>query len=68
MLFEKKIKRVVDVEKAEKELEERPDVIELEKKDGPAMLIAALIVFVPAFLLVIGFFLFVIWLFFGRWL
>lgn len=68
MLFEKKIKRVVDVEKAEKELEERPDDIELEKKDGPAMLIAALIVFVPAFLLVIGFFLFVIWLFFGRWL
>lgn len=67
MFFNNKVKRVLDVEKAEKEFEEHMEEIELEKADRPAMLIAAFIVFIPALLLVVGFFLLVIWLFFGRY-
>ena len=66
MLFSKKVKRVLDVEKAEKAFEERMENVELDKKDRMAMVIAALIVFVPALLLVLGIFLGVIWLVFGR--
>lgn len=68
MLFEKKIKRVIDVEKAEEEFEKQMEEenVELEKKDRLAMILAAFIVFVPAVLLVLGFFAFVIWFFFLR--
>lgn len=66
MLFNKKVKRVVDVERAEEEFEEQMEDVVLEKRDCPAMIIAALVVFIPALLLVIGAFLFVIWLFFLR--
>lgn len=68
LLFSKRLKRVVDPDKAEKEFEERMESQELEKNDRLAMIIAALIVFIPAVLLVIVIFLFVIWLFFGRFL
>ena len=64
MFFNNKIKRVLDVEKSEAEFEEQMEGVELEKTDRPAMLIAAFLVFIPALLLVIGFFLLVIWLFF----
>ena len=43
MFFNKKVKRVLDVEKAEKEFEERMEEVELDKKDRPAMVIAALL-------------------------
>lgn len=66
MLFDKKVKRVIDVEKAEKEFDERMEDVELDKKDRPAMIIAALIVFIPALLFVLGIFLLVIWFFFFR--
>lgn len=66
MLFDKKVKRVIDVEKAEEEFEERMEGVELDKKDRPAMIIAAFIVFIPALLLVLGAFLLVIWFFFLR--
>lgn len=66
MLFDKKLRRLVDPDKAEEEFEKRMEGQELDKKDRPAMILAALIVFVPAVLLVIGFFVFVIWLMFGR--
>ena len=68
MLFEKKIKRVVDVDVAEDELEKRMEEerVELEKKDRLAMILAAFIVFIPAVLLVLGFFALVIWFFFLR--
>lgn len=68
MLFEKKIKRVVDVEHAEEEFERQMEEegIEFEKNDRKAMILAALIVFVPAVLFVIGFFLLIIWFFFMR--
>ena len=68
MFFNNKIKRVLDVEKSEAEFEEQMEGVELEKTDRPAMLIAAFLVFIPALLLVIGFFLLVIWLFFVRFL
>ncbi len=68
MLFEKKIKRVVDVDVAEDELEKRMEEegVGLEKKDRLAMILAAFIVFIPAVLLVLGFFALVIWFFFLR--
>lgn len=70
MLFEKKIKRVVDAEHAEEEFEKqmKEEGIELEKDDRKAMIIAAFLVFIPAVLFVIGFFLLVIWFFFLRYL
>ena len=67
MFFQKKVERVIDVKKAEKELEDREDE-KLEGKDKIAMAIAAILVFVPALLLVLGIFLFLIWLFFLRFL
>lgn len=66
MLFDKKVKRVLDVEKAEEEFEERMEDAELEKNDRIAMIIAALAVFLPVLLLVTGIFLLGIWLFFFR--
>ena len=68
MLFEKKIKRVVVVDVAEDELQKRMEEegVELEKKDRLAMILAAFIVFIPAVLLVLGFFALVIWFFFLR--
>ena len=54
------------MEKAEEEFEERMEGVELDKKDRPAMIIAAFIVFIPALLLVLGIFLLVIWFFFLR--
>lgn len=68
MFFKKKLDRVLNVEEAEKRFEEQMEGQELERKDKIAMVLAALIVFVPALLLVIGAFLFVIWLFFLRFL
>ena len=67
MFFQKKVDRLIDVEKAEQELEEW-EPVELEGKDRLAMILAAILVFVPALLLVIGIFLFLIWLFFLRFL
>ena len=68
MLFEKKVKRVVDVDVAEDELQKRMEEegVELEKKDRLAMILAAFIVFIPAVLFVLGFFALVIWFFFLR--
>lgn len=66
MFFKRKYDRVIDVKKSEehfkKTLEEEP----LEKKDVPAMILAALIVFLPATIIIVGIFLLVIWLFFFR--
>ena len=67
MFFLYNVDRLIDVEKAEQELE-KPEPVELEGKDRLAMILAAILVFVPALLLVIGIFLFLIWLFFLRFL
>lgn len=68
MFFRKKINRVVDVKKAEERFENDTEQLPLEKKDRPAMIIAALIVFVPALILVLAVFLLVLYFFFFRFL
>ena len=68
MFFRKKINRVVDVKKAEERFEKDTEQLPLEKKDRPAMTIAALIVFVPALILVLAVFLLVLYFFFFRFL
>ncbi len=68
MLFGKKINRVVDVKKAEERFAKDREQLPLEKKDKPAMILAALIVFVPAFLLVLAVFALVLYVFFFRFL
>ena len=68
MLFGKKINRVGDVKKAEERFAKDREQLPLEKKDKPAMILAALIVFVPAFLLVLAVFALVLYLFFFRFL
>ena len=66
-MFLKKVRRVLDVERAEEEFEKRMEDVTLEKSDRPAMIIAALIVFVPALLLVIGVVGLELWAFFFRY-
>lgn len=51
MLFPKKIRRVIDVEEAEKNFEKEFKKEELEKGDVPAIVIAALLVFLPVAIL-----------------
>ena len=68
MLFGKKINRVIDVKKAEERFAKDREQLPLEKKDKPAMILAALIVFVPALLLVLAVFALVLYLFFFRFL
>ena len=68
MLFGKKINRVVDVNKADERFAKDREQLPLEKKDKPAMILAALIVFVPALLLVLAVFGLVLYVFFFRFL
>jgi len=59
MLFEKKIKRVVDIKQIEEEANaESPET--LEKGDRLAIFLSALLVFGPV-LLVLGLILFLVW-------
>ena len=66
-MFLKKVKRVIDVERAEEEFEQRMEDVTLEKNDRPAMILAALLVFVPALLLVLGIFGLALWGVFFRY-
>lgn len=68
MFFRKKLNRVLDVKKAEQRFQEDIEKTPLEKNDRPAMILAALIVFVPAILLVIAIFALVLYFFFFRFL
>lgn len=65
MLFQGKINRVLDPEKSQKKFRKTLEKERLEKKDVPAMILAAIIVFLPAFVLVAGLFGLAIWLFFS---
>lgn len=64
--FKKKLDRVVNVEKSEEKFKKQMENMPLEKNDGLAMIIAAVITFIPALIIVGGFFLLVIYLFFLR--
>ncbi len=66
MLFGKKINRVVNVREAEERFEEERAQVPLEKNDRLAMILAALVVFVPVFLVIVAILLLVFFLFFFR--
>lgn len=68
MLFGKKINRVVNVREAEERFEEDRAQLPLEKNDRLAMILAALAVFVPVFLIIVALLLLVFYLFFFRFL
>ncbi|NCC12863.1 MAG: hypothetical protein EOM32_05750 [Spirochaetia bacterium] len=62
MLFQRKIKRVLDVENLEKRHQKEPKEA-LEKGDLLAMIISAFIVFTPVILVMIGILYGLLWLF-----
>ena len=64
MFFQKKINRVIDEKKSEEKLKETLENTPLEKKDLPAMIIAALLVLLPAVIVVGGLFMLIAYLFF----
>ena len=66
MLFGKKINRGVNVKEAEERFDREREELPLEKKDRLAMILAALIVFIPALIGVLAVFLLVLYLFFFR--
>ena len=68
MFFRKKLNRVLHVKEAEERFEKDIEKTPLEKKDRLAMVLAALIVFVPAVLLVVLVFALVLYFFFFRFL
>lgn len=68
MFFQKKIKRVIDVKKAEERFEKEIEKTPLEKRDRLAMALAGLIVFVPAVLIILLVFGLVLYFFFFRFL
>ena len=68
MFFRKKVNRLVDIKKAEERFQKDVEKTPLEKKDRLAMILAALIVFVPAFLLVLAVFGLISYFFFFRFL
>ena len=68
MFFLKRLNRILDVKKAEERFQEDMEKTSLEKKDRLAMILAALIVFIPALLLVVAVFGLVIYFFFFRFM
>lgn len=64
MFFQKKINRVIDEKKSAEKLKETLENTPLEKKDLPAMIIAALLVLLPAVIVVGGLFMLIAYLFF----
>ncbi len=65
-IFKNKIERLINIKKSEEKFNKSMENIQLEKNDGLAMIIAALITFIPALLIVIGFFVAIIYLLFLR--
>lgn len=66
MFFKRKIDKLINVEEAENRFKKEIEEEQFNAKDIAAMMIAAILVFLPALILVIGVFLFVIWFFFLR--
>ncbi len=63
-MFNKRRERLIHIQESERKFREQLEREPLEKKDVPAMILAALLVFVPALLFVIGLFFLLSWLFF----
>lgn len=68
MFFRKKIDRVLHVKEAEERFQKDMEKTPLEKRDRLAMILAGLIVFVPAVLLITLIFGLVLYFFFFRFL
>ena len=68
MFFQKKLNRVLNVKKAEERFQEDLKKTTLEKHDRTAMILAGLIVFIPALLIVLLVFGLVLYFFFFRFL
>ena len=68
MFFQKKLNRVLNVKKAEERFQEDLKKTPLEKHDRTAMILAGLIVFIPALLIVLLVFGMVLYFFFFRFL
>lgn len=68
MFFRKKLNRVLHVKETEERFEKDMENTPLEKNDRLAMVLAALIVFIPAVLLVVLAFGLVLYFFFFRFL
>ncbi len=66
MFFRKKINRVLNVKEAEERFQKDIEKNPLEKKDRLAMILAGLIVFVPAIVLILLIFGLVLYFFFFR--
>ena len=66
MNYNERLKSLLPKKKTEEELDEHYDKIELEKGDFPAMVIAALITFLPVLIIAMAVVFGVIWLFFIR--
>ena len=66
MFFRKKINRVLNVKEAEERFQKYIEKTPLEKKDRLAMILAGLIVFVPAIVLILLIFGLVLYFFFFR--
>ena len=68
MFFQKKLNRVLNVKKAKERFQEDLKKTPLEKHDRTAMILAGLIVFIPALLIVLLVFGLVLYFFFFRFL
>lgn len=68
MFFQKKLNRVLNLKKAEERFQEDLKKTPLEKHDRTAMILAGLIVFIPALLIVLLVFGLVLYFFFFRFL
>ena len=66
MFFRKKINRVLNVKEAQERFQKDIEQTPLEKKDRLAMILAGLIVFVPAIVLILLIFGLVLYFFFFR--
>ena len=65
-MWRARIGRIVNAAKNEEDFRRRTTGERLEKGDLPAMIIAAVLTFLPVLLLVLGAFSLIIWLFFLR--
>ena len=65
-MLTERFKSLLGKKKTKEELDEHYDNIELEKGDFPAMVIAALITFLPVLLIILVVFYGLLWIFFIR--
>jgi len=65
-MFPSRLKEILGKKKTKEELDEHYQNIELEKGDFPAMVIAAIITFLPVLIIVLVIFFGTLWLIFGR--